>query len=162
MYEPYGTYGRSNAPSSRIITLLHYHKIHTLHPQKVIRVPDIVRYIDFLQEKSGKLLPEFPGRKEGRQTWLSSAYGICAPRGPGAAFGYLDGNAEKAKREWRRLKLFVMRDEVLSRLIYPDLYQRLFDQYSEAEDDRHFHHILLLIAIVGCIAVDTSICERGF
>ena len=32
--------------SSRIITLLHYHKIHTLHPQKVIRVPDIVRYID--------------------------------------------------------------------------------------------------------------------
>ena len=35
-----------------------------------------------------------------------------------ALFGYLDGNAEKAKREWRRLKLFVIRDEVLSRLSY--------------------------------------------
>ena len=56
----------------------------------------------------------------------------------------------------------MIRDEVLSRLSYSELYQRLFDQYSEADDDRHFHHILLLIAIVGCIAVDTSVCERGF
>ena len=47
---------------------------------------------------------------------------------------------------------------------YSELYQRLFDQYSEKDRDDHFYNILLLVTIVMCIArrVDTSICERGF
>jgi uncharacterized protein (DUF488 family) len=47
-------------------------------------------------------------------------------------------------------------------LSYLELYQRLFDQYSEKDRDDHFYNILLLVTIVMCIAVDTSICERGF
>ena len=38
----------------------------------------------------------------------------------------------------------------------------LFDQYSEKIDPQHFYNVLLLAAIVQTIAVDTSICERGF
>ena len=73
VYEP-GMYGRSNArPSSRIITLLHYHKIHTLHPQKVIRVPDIVRYIDFLQRGNIRKAPAGISRKKRGATDLALA-----------------------------------------------------------------------------------------
>eukprot|EP00966_Prymnesium_polylepis_P117248 2709200-Prymnesium_polylepis.1 len=43
-------------------------------------------------------------------------------------FGYLGGDAVKARREWRRLKLFIGRAETLVGLSYLDLYQRLFDQ----------------------------------
>ena len=52
--------------------------------------------------------------------------------------------------------------ETLSSLSYAKLYERLFDQNSDKGNEQHFYNILLLIAIVGCIAVDTSICERGF
>ena len=38
----------------------------------------------------------------------------------------------------------------------------LFDQYSDKIDSQHFYNVLLLVAIVQTIAVDTSICERGF
>ena len=50
----------------------------------------------------------------------------------------------------------------VSTLKYVDLYQRLFDQYSEKTNGHHFYDVLLLVLIVQCIAVDTSICERGF
>ena len=46
-----------------------------------------------------------------------------------------------------------------SRPISPD---RLFDQFSEKTNPRHFYNVLLLAAFVHIIAVDTSICERGF
>ena len=77
---------------------------------------------------------------------------------------YLSGDATKALREWRRLKKFaVSTTETLVSLSYSELYERLFDQYSHKDQAIHYYHILLLAAIApGCIAVDTSICERGF
>ena len=47
-------------------------------------------------------------------------------------------------------------------MTYKELYERLFDQYSTKSNEQHYYNLLLLAAIVGCIAVDTSICERGF
>ena len=88
---------------------------------------------------------------------------------------YLGGDATKVQREWRRLKLFIARDPILFDLDYVELYERLFDQYSDKFlydgqrkvttsklNDQSFYNILVLAAIVQCIAVDTSICERGF
>ena len=66
------------------------------------------------------------------------------------------------EREWMRLKSFVMRDDNLRSLKYQELYERLFDQFSEKSNSQHFYNVLLLAAIVQTIAVDTSICERGF
>ena len=43
-----------------------------------------------------------------------------------------------------------------------ELYERLIDQYSVKADGQHYNDVLLLVAIVQCIAIDTSICERGF
>ena len=34
--------------------------------------------------------------------------------------------------------------------------------YSDKIDSQHFYNVLLLAAVVQTIAVDTSICERGF
>ena len=39
---------------------------------------------------------------------------------------------------------------------------RLFDQFSDKSNPSHFYNVLLLAAIAQTIAVDTSICERGF
>jgi hypothetical protein len=39
---------------------------------------------------------------------------------------------------------------------------RLFDHYSDKDNVLHYYNVLLLVSIVMCIAVDTSICERGF
>lgn len=77
-------------------------------------------------------------------------------------YSYLGGNASKVPRQWKRLKLFVGREENLRNLSYTELYERLFDQYSVKADDQHYYDVLLLVAIVQCIAIDTSICERGF
>ena len=66
------------------------------------------------------------------------------------------------EREWRRLKSFIMRDESLRSLKYHELYERLFDQFSEKANAQHFYNVLLVAAVVQIIAVDTSICERGF
>mmetsp|Transcript_9875 Transcript_9875/g.20901 ORF Transcript_9875/g.20901 Transcript_9875/m.20901 type:complete len:235 (-) Transcript_9875:103-807(-) len=66
------------------------------------------------------------------------------------------------RREWKRLKFSVMRDESLRSLKYSELYQRLFDQFSEKDNSLHFYNVLLLAVIVQTIAVDTSTCERGF
>ena len=60
------------------------------------------------------------------------------------------------------MKQFVLRDASLRTLSFAELYQRLFDHYSDKNNGQHFYHVLLLCAIVLCIAVDTSICERGF
>ena len=35
-------------------------------------------------------------------------------------------------------------------------------QFSDKDNSQHFYNVLLLIAIVHCYAIDTSICERGF
>lgn len=35
-------------------------------------------------------------------------------------------------------------------------------QFSEKKNPQHFYNILLLVAIVHCFAIDTSVCERGF
>jgi hypothetical protein len=49
-----------------------------------------------------------------------------------------------------------------------ELYERLFDHYSNKYDqteklnEQHYYNVLILVSIVMCIAVDTSICERGF
>ena len=87
---------------------------------------------------------------------------------------YLGGDADKARREWRRLKVFVGRSETLTSLSYVELYHRLFDQKGskylyEADgnltdklNDTSFYNILLTIAIIMTYAVDTSICKRGF
>jgi hypothetical protein len=77
-------------------------------------------------------------------------------------YSYLGGDAEKALREWRRLKRYVMRTEALVSLSYRELYQRLCDQKSNKLNDQDFYSILLVQVLVDCIAVDTSICERGF
>ena len=52
--------------------------------------------------------------------------------------------------------------ESISSLPYNKLYERLFDHHSNKKTDTHYYNVLLLAAIVGCIAMDTSICERGF
>ena len=75
---------------------------------------------------------------------------------------YTHVNADAVPREWARLKLTVMRDESLRSLSYWELYERLFDHYSEKSNSTQFYNVLLLTAIVCCFAVDTSICERGF
>ena len=89
-------------------------------------------------------------------------------------YGYLGGDATKAHEEWRRLKLFVSRSDVLSSLPYLELYQHLFNQKSnkflygddgtvkDTLDDQSFFNILLVVVIVMSYAVDTSVCERGF
>ena len=33
---------------------------------------------------------------------------------------------------------------------------------ANKENDQHYYNILLLAGIVMCLAVDTSVCERGF
>uniref|UniRef100_A0A7S0Q1D0 HAT C-terminal dimerisation domain-containing protein n=1 Tax=Coccolithus braarudii TaxID=221442 RepID=A0A7S0Q1D0_9EUKA len=38
----------------------------------------------------------------------------------------------------------------------------MFDHNSEKKNALHYYNVLLLVAIVCCFAVDTSICERGF
>ena len=45
---------------------------------------------------------------------------------------------------------------------YQALWTRMFDQFSEKKNPRHYYNVLLIVAIVQCIAIDTSICERGF
>jgi len=47
-------------------------------------------------------------------------------------------------------------------LSYTELYERLFDHFSDKDNDLHYYNVLLLVCIVMCIAVDTSVCERGF
>ena len=71
-------------------------------------------------------------------------------------------DCDRVEREWTRLKSFVMRDENLRALKYHELYERLFDQFSDKANSQHFYNVLLIAAIVQTIAVDTSICERGF
>ena len=65
-------------------------------------------------------------------------------------------------REWSRLKAYVTRTPSLCKLKYAELYARLFDHSSEKSNPLHYHNVLLLVAIVMCMAIDTSICERGF
>jgi hypothetical protein len=65
-------------------------------------------------------------------------------------------------REWSRLKAYVTRTPSLCKLKYAELYTRLFDHSSEKSNPLHYHNVLLLVAIVMCMAIDTSICERGF
>ena len=65
-------------------------------------------------------------------------------------------------REWVRLKRIVMINATLRKLKYSELYERLFDQESDKESPTSLYNILLLVAIIGCMAIDTSICERGF
>ena len=77
-------------------------------------------------------------------------------------YSYLGGTPDKVQREWLPLKRFVMKEESLSSLSYSELYRRLFDQKSTKANDQDFYHVLLLAAIIGCLAVDTSVCERGF
>ena len=78
-------------------------------------------------------------------------------------FEYLGGNAYAVQREWRRLKRYVAKPENnLVQLTYKELYERLFDHWSDKKNTQHFYNVLLLVAIVMCVAVDTSICERGF
>ena len=55
-----------------------------------------------------------------------------------------------------------MRDPNVRALKYAPLYERLFDHSSEQANPLHFYNVLLLVAIVMCMAIDTSICERGF
>ena len=45
---------------------------------------------------------------------------------------------------------------------YTTLWARMFDQYSEKKNPQHFYNILLVVGVVHCFAIDTSICERGF
>jgi hypothetical protein len=89
-------------------------------------------------------------------------------------FNYLGGDASRARREWRRLKLLVARTDTLNSLSYLELYHRLFDQkgnkfvymgdgtVTDQLDDQSLYNILLVLAIVMSYAVDTSVCERGF
>ena len=55
-----------------------------------------------------------------------------------------------------------MINATLRKLKYSELYERLFDQESDKESPTSLYNILLLAAIIGCMAIDTSICERGF
>ena len=38
----------------------------------------------------------------------------------------------------------------------------MFDQFSVKTNHQHYYNVLLIVAIVHCFAIDTSICERGF
>ena len=87
-------------------------------------------------------------------------------------YGYFSGDADKARREWRRLKLFVARADTLVSLPYSELYHRLFDQkgnkflykaddegkltvLTDKLDDASFYNILLLLSIIMTYAVWT-------
>ena len=55
-----------------------------------------------------------------------------------------------------------MVDESLRTLKYSELYERLFDHFSDKGNPQHYYNVLLLALIVITFAIDTSICERGF
>ena len=76
--------------------------------------------------------------------------------------GYLGCDMSKVVGDWRRLKVFIARDENLRTLSYVDLWERMFDHFSDRRNPQHFYHVLLVVALVFCFAIDTSICERGF
>lgn len=59
-------------------------------------------------------------------------------------------------------KLKVAKEPALSSLTYTELYERLFDHFSDQKNEQHYYNVLLVAATVQCIAVDTSVCERGF
>ena len=80
----------------------------------------------------------------------------------GTLFEYLGGNKAVVDREWMRLKMHIMRDKNLCALPYSELWERMFDHESVKSNPLHFFNVLLLVAIVHCFAIDTSICERGF
>ena len=71
-------------------------------------------------------------------------------------------NTSKVADEWARMKLHISRDEHLASLPYKALWERMFDHCSTKSESRHFYNVLLVVAIVFCFAIDTSICERGF
>ena len=71
---------------------------------------------------------------------------------------------EKSKvlGEWGKIKLEIARDDNLRSMPYATLWQRMFDQFSSRDNPCHYYNVLLVVAIVHCFAIDTSICERGF
>ena len=75
---------------------------------------------------------------------------------------HLGCNTNCVLDEWHRLKIKISREENLHSLPYTTLWERMFDQFSEKQNPQHFYNILLVVAIVHCFAIDTSICERGF
>ena len=77
-------------------------------------------------------------------------------------FRYLGETRIKVLRQWARIKLHITRDENLQRKKYAELWDTIFDHYSEKENPQHFFDLLLLVLMVRCFAVDTAICERGF
>jgi hypothetical protein len=77
-------------------------------------------------------------------------------------FTYLGGDPEAAQRQWTRLKFFISRDKNLRSLKYRELWERMFDSYSDKAVPMHFYHALLVVLIGMVVLVDTSICERGF
>ena len=62
--------------------------------------------------------------------------------------GYLGCERSLVEREWLRLKSFIMRDDNLRALKYHELYERLFDQFSDKSNPQHFYNVLLLAAVV--------------
>jgi len=76
--------------------------------------------------------------------------------------GLMGCESTKVLLEWRRLKLHIARDPNLNSMQYAAMWERLFDQYSNKDNGQHFYNILLIVAVVHCFAIDTSICERGF
>jgi hypothetical protein len=139
-------------------------RFHTILKDPVLKASCIFEHMRWPSISTNKLALEKHGEDEVRL--LLDHYKTL--------FDYLGGDPAKALQEWRRLKLFVARNESLFSLSYTELYQRLFNQKSnkfvyagdgtvtDTLDDQSFYNILLLEAIIMTYAVDTSVCERGF
>ena len=138
-------------------------RFHSILKDPVLRAACIFEHVRWPSFSSNKLALESHGEAE--LNLLLDHYKTL--------YGYLGGDPAKARREWRRLKIFVGREDALVSLSYIELYQRLFDQKGDKYlfkdgvatdklDEHSLYNILLLIAIIMTYAVDTSICERGF
>jgi hypothetical protein len=139
-------------------------RFHTILKDPVLKASCIFEHIRWPSISSDKLALETHGEDE--ILLLLDHYKTL--------YGYLGGDPDKALQEWRRLKLFVSRNESLASLSYTELYHRLFNQkgnkfvyqadgtVTNTLDDQSFYNILLLDALVMTYAVDTSVCERGF
>ena len=60
------------------------------------------------------------------------------------------------------LKRAIARDPVKAGMKDRELWNRLYDHFSQRSDPGHYYHILMVHLIGNMIALDTSCCERTF
>jgi hypothetical protein len=74
----------------------------------------------------------------------------------------LEVDPKTAKQQWTMLKRAIARDPVKAGMKDRELWNRLYDHFSQRSDPGHYYHILMVHLIGNMIALDTSCCERTF